>query len=145
MNQPDPSALINLSNFSSIKLELASTPSQGHLVNSTTGIKIPGTPGTGGCLSPANNHVLTKKKFQDSVREVDPNEQLDENVEEMLLQTVKGFIKRVVTAACQLAQHLKSSTLEAEDVQLHLGYQWNRRIPGFGSEEIQPYKKACTT
>lgn len=23
--------------------------------------------------------------------------------------------------------------------------QWNMWIPGFGSEEIRPYKKACTT
>ncbi|EPQ13226.1 Transcription initiation factor TFIID subunit 12 [Myotis brandtii] len=145
MNQFGPSALINLSNFSSIKPEPASTPPQGSMANSTTVVKIPGTPGSGGRLSPENNQVLTKKKLQDLVREVDPNEQLDEDVEEMLLQIADDFIESVVTAACQLARHRKSSTLEVKDVQLHLERQWNMWIPGFGSEEIRPYKKACTT
>ncbi|XP_021118857.1 transcription initiation factor TFIID subunit 12 isoform X3 [Heterocephalus glaber] len=120
MNQFGPSALINLSSFSSIKPEPASNPPQGPMANSTTVVKIPGTPGTGGRLSPESNQVLTKKKLQDLVREVDPNEQLDEDVEEMLLQIADDFIESVVTAACQLARHRKSSTLEVKDVQLHL-------------------------
>uniref|UniRef100_A0A3Q2I8N5 Transcription initiation factor TFIID subunit 12 n=2 Tax=Equus TaxID=9789 RepID=A0A3Q2I8N5_HORSE len=119
MNQFGPSALINLSNFSSIKPEPASTPPQASMANSTTVVKIPGTPGTGGRLSPENN--------------------------QMLLQIADDFIESVVTAACQLARHRKSSTLEVKDVQLHLERQWNMWIPGFGSEEIRPYKKACTT
>ncbi|XP_006887109.1 PREDICTED: transcription initiation factor TFIID subunit 12-like [Elephantulus edwardii] len=143
MNQFGPSALI--SNFSSIKLEPASTPPQGSMANSTTVVKLPGiTPGTGGRLSP-ENQVLTKTKWQDLVREVDPNEQLDEDLEEMLLQIADDFIENVVTAACQFARHRKSSTLEVKNVQLHLERQWNMWIPGFGSEEIRPYKKACTT
>uniref|UniRef100_H0YR34 Transcription initiation factor TFIID subunit 12 n=2 Tax=Taeniopygia guttata TaxID=59729 RepID=H0YR34_TAEGU len=145
MNQFGPSALINLSNFSSIKQEPGSTPPQSSMANSTTVAKMPGTPSGGGRLSPESNQVLTKKKLQDLVREVDPNEQLDEDVEEMLLQIADDFIESVVTAACQLARHRKSNTLEVKDVQLHLERQWNMWIPGFGSEEIRPYKKACTT
>ncbi|EDL80621.1 rCG31161, isoform CRA_b [Rattus norvegicus] len=57
MNQFGPSALINLSSFSSIKPEPASTPPQGSMANSTTVGKMPGTPGTGGRLSPENNQV----------------------------------------------------------------------------------------
>lgn len=64
---------------------------------------------------------------------------------QMLLQIADDFIESVVTAACQLARHRKSSTLEVKNVQLHLERQWNMWIPGFGSEEIRPYKKACTT
>ncbi|XP_074074022.1 transcription initiation factor TFIID subunit 12 isoform X1 [Macrotis lagotis] len=145
MNQFGPSALINLSNFSSIKPEPSNTPPQGSMANSTTVGKMPGPPGAGGRLSPESNQVLTKKKLQDLVREIDPNEQLDEDVEEMLLQIADDFIESVVTAACQLARHRKSNTLEVKDVQLHLERQWNMWIPGFGSEEIRPYKKACTT
>ncbi|XP_001520104.2 transcription initiation factor TFIID subunit 12 [Ornithorhynchus anatinus] len=145
MNQFGPSALINLSSFSSSKPEPTGTPPQGPMANSTAVVKIPGPPGPGGRLSPEGNQVLTKKKLQDLVREVDPNEQLDEDVEEMLLQIADDFIESVVTAACQLARHRKSNTLEVKDVQLHLERQWNMWIPGFGSEEIRPYKKACTT
>lgn len=54
-----------------------------------------------------------------------------------MLLIVDDFIESVVTAACQLARHRKSSTLECEkDVQLHLERQWNMWIPGFGSEEL---------
>ncbi|EHB10617.1 Transcription initiation factor TFIID subunit 12 [Heterocephalus glaber] len=96
MNQFGPSALINLSNFSSIKPEPASTPLRGSMANSTTVVKIPGTPGAGG-LSPEKNQVLTKK-LQILVREVDSNEQPDADVEEMLLQIADDFIESMVTS-----------------------------------------------
>nr|XP_013795528.1 PREDICTED: transcription initiation factor TFIID subunit 12 [Apteryx mantelli mantelli] len=64
MNQFGPSTLINLSNFSSIKPEPASTPPQSSMANSTTVAKMPGTPSGGGRLSPESNQVLTKKKLQ---------------------------------------------------------------------------------
>nr|KAF6319768.1 hypothetical protein mMyoMyo1_008505 [Myotis myotis] len=119
-NQFGPSALINLSNLSAIKPEPASTPPQGSMANSTTVVKIPGRPGSGGRLSPEDNQVLTKKKLQDLVREVDPNEELDEDVEEMLLPIADGFIESAVPAACQLARHRESSTLEVKGIQLYL-------------------------
>uniref|UniRef100_A0A8C2WY71 Transcription initiation factor TFIID subunit 12 n=1 Tax=Cyclopterus lumpus TaxID=8103 RepID=A0A8C2WY71_CYCLU len=116
------------------------------MANSTgTAVKVVGTPGPAGRTSPEGSQVLSKKKLQDLVREIDPNEQLDEDVEEMLLQIADDFIESVVTAACQLARHRKSNTLEVKDVQLHLERQWNMWIPGYGSDEIRPFKKACTT
>ncbi|KAG7216893.1 hypothetical protein INR49_001547 [Caranx melampygus] len=113
--------------------------------STTTAVKSLGGPGPAGRSSPEGSQVLSKKKLQDLVREIDPNEQLDEDVEEMLLQIADDFIESVVTAACQLARHRKSNTLEVKDVQLHLERQWNMWIPGFGSDEIRPFKKACTT
>ncbi|KAF7226873.1 transcription initiation factor TFIID subunit 12 [Nothobranchius furzeri] len=111
-----------------------------------TPIIVKGLPsGPAGRSSPEGSQVLSKKKLQDLVREIDPNEQLDEDVEEMLLQIADDFIESVVTAACQLARHRKSNTLEVKDVQLHLERQWNMWIPGYGSDEIRPFKKACTT
>ncbi|XP_077151760.1 transcription initiation factor TFIID subunit 12 isoform X1 [Ranitomeya variabilis] len=147
MNQFGASTLLNLSSFSSPTTMSASTTvkQEPTMANSTPGNKVSGTAAGGGRASPDSNQVLSKKKLHDLVREVDPNEQLDEDVEEMLLQIADDFIESVVSAACQLARHRKSNTLEVKDVQLHLERQWNMWIPGFGSEEIRPYKKACTT
>ncbi|GAB6026731.1 Transcription initiation factor TFIID subunit 12 [Chamberlinius hualienensis] len=92
-----------------------------------------------------NNQVLSKQRLQDLVREVDPNEQLDDDVEEMLLQIADDFIENVVTNSCLLAKHRKANTLEVKDVQLNLERNWNLWIPGFGSDELRPYKKSCVT
>ncbi|XP_028674592.1 transcription initiation factor TFIID subunit 12 [Erpetoichthys calabaricus] len=154
MNQFQSQPLINLSSYSStVKTETASTPPITTTMANNTAVaavaaaatKMPSAPGPAGRLSPEGTQVLSKKKLQDLVREIDPNEQLDEDVEEMLLQIADDFIESVVTAACQLARHRKSNTLEVKDVQLHLERQWNMWIPGFGSDEIRPYKKACMT
>lgn len=59
MNQFGPSTLINLSSFSSIKPEPASTPPQSSMANSTTMAKMPGTPSGGGRLSPESNQVIS--------------------------------------------------------------------------------------
>ncbi|CAH2221703.1 transcription initiation factor TFIID subunit 12 isoform X1 [Pelobates cultripes] len=149
MNQFGASTLINLSTFNPSTTTMSTSVAvkqEQTVANSTPGVKVPGTAAAGGGrTSPDANQVLTKKKLHDLVREIDPNEQLDEDVEEMLLQIADDFIESVVSAACQLARHRRSNTLEVKDVQLHLERQWNMWIPGFGSEEIRPYKKACTT
>lgn len=99
------------------------------------------------------------------VREVDPNEQLDEEVEELLLQIADDFIESTVNASCQLAKHRQATALDVTDVQMHLGMilfviffmkyfysifvylerQWNMWIPGFGTDELRPYKRAPVT
>lgn len=89
--------------------------------------------------------VLDKRRLQELVKEVDPLEQLDDEVEEVLLQIADDFIESVVSSSCQIAKHRKSNTLEVKDVQLHLERNWNMWIPGFGAEELRPYKKASTT
>jgi transcription initiation factor TFIID subunit 12 len=65
--------------------------------------------------------ILTRPRLQDLVREVDPTEQLDEEVEELLLQLTDDFVESTVSAACLLAKHRKASTVDVKDVQLHLG------------------------
>lgn len=89
--------------------------------------------------------VLDKRRLQELVKEVDPLEQLDDEVEEVLLQIADDFIESVVSSACQIAKHRKSNTLEVKDVQLHLERNWNMWIPGFGAEDLRPYKKASAT
>ncbi|CAI9716908.1 transcription initiation factor TFIID subunit 12-like [Octopus vulgaris] len=96
-------------------------------------------------VSPAESKVLDKRRLQELVKEVDPLEQLDEDVEEVLLQIADDFIENVVTNACQIAKHRKSNVLEVKDVQLHLERNWNMWVPGFGSEDLRPYKKAVVT
>lgn len=67
--------------------------------------------------------ILTKPRLQELVREIDPTEQLDEEVEELLLQIADDFVENTVNAACLLAKHRKVSKVEVKDVQLHLG-EW---------------------
>jgi len=97
--------------------------------DSTNGVNIP---------------VLTKQRLEDLVREVDPYEQLDDDVKDALLQYADEFIDSVADAACQLAKHRKANTLEAKDVQLALERNWNMWIPGFETDEFRPPKKSCT-
>lgn len=65
--------------------------------------------------------VLSRSRLQDLVKEVDPNEQLDEEVEELLLMIADDFIESTVNASCQLAKHRQASALDVMDVQMHLG------------------------
>ena len=44
--------------------------------------------------------VLDKKRLQELVKEVDPNEQLDEDVEELLLHIADDFIEQVGMERC---------------------------------------------
>ncbi|XP_037924722.1 transcription initiation factor TFIID subunit 12 isoform X2 [Hermetia illucens] len=93
----------------------------------------------------AQGPVLTKPRLQELVREVDPTEQLDEEVEELLLQIADDFVEDTVKAACAFAKHRKVSKIEVRDVQLHLERKWNMWIPGFGTDELRPYKRATVT
>ncbi|XP_041982754.1 transcription initiation factor TFIID subunit 12 [Aricia agestis] len=89
--------------------------------------------------------ILSKPRLQELVREVDPTVQLDEEVEEMLLQLADDFIDTTLNASCSLAKHRHAPTVELRDVQLHLERQWNMWIPGFGNDELRPYKRAAVT
>ena len=68
-----------------------------------------------------SSQVLTKRKLQDLLHEIDPTETMDDDVEEALLHIADDFIENVITASCQLAKHRRSSILDVKDVQLHLG------------------------
>ncbi|CAG0890850.1 unnamed protein product [Darwinula stevensoni] len=89
--------------------------------------------------------VMSKKSLHDLVQEVDPHEQLDEDVEDALLQIADQFIENLVSSSCMLAKHRKSSSLEVQDVQLVLERHWNMWIPGFGTEDIKSVKKSAST
>lgn len=79
-----------------------------------------------------------KQRLQDLVNEVDPDEQLDEDVEEVLLDLADGFIENVVSSACAIAKHRNSTSLEVEDVKLYLERKYKIWIPGFGESKPIP-------
>ncbi|KAJ1966281.1 Transcription initiation factor TFIID subunit 12 [Dipsacomyces acuminosporus] len=87
------------------------------------------------------SRILSKRKIQELVGEIDPTERLEPEVEDILCDIADEFIESVTSFACQLAKHRKSDTLEAKDLQLHLERNWNIRIPGFASEEIRSVRK----
>lgn len=96
--------------------------------------------------------LLTKPRLQELVREVDPNEQLDEEVEDCLLQIADEFVENVINGSCLLAKHRiqngqpnRENKVEVKDVQLFLERNWNLWIPGFGTEELRPYKRTTVT
>jgi len=93
----------------------------------------------------SHSQILTKRKLQDLLHEIDPTETMDDDVEEVLLQIADDFIENVISSSCQIAKHRKSNTLEVKDVQLHLDRNWNMWIPGYGSEDLRPYKKLPST
>uniref|UniRef100_A0A182XVK3 Transcription initiation factor TFIID subunit 12 n=1 Tax=Anopheles stephensi TaxID=30069 RepID=A0A182XVK3_ANOST len=107
---------------------------------SASGTSASGTSGTD-----STTQLLMKPRLQELVREIDPTEQLDEEVEELLLQIADDFVENTVNAACLLAKHRKVPKVEVRDVQLHLERNWNMWIPGFGTDELRPYKRATVT
>nr|CAB3474871.1 unnamed protein product [Digitaria exilis] len=83
--------------------------------------------------------------------QIDPNEKLDPEVEDVLMDIAEDFVESVTTFACSLAKHRKSNTLEAKDVLLHAALlfsmaerSWNITLPGFSGDEIKLYKKQHT-
>lgn len=120
----------------------SSSGSSGQKNSSSVGA---GSSGSGAQPPDTATQILTKPRLQELVREIDPTEQLDEEVEELLLQIADDFVENTVNAACLLAKHRKVAKVEVRDVQLHLERNWNMWIPGFGTDELRPYKRATVT
>lgn len=107
--------------------------SQGNSMSS--GNQLPQTP----------NVIMTRKCLQDLVKQVDPNEQLDEDVEDLLLGYAEEYFEQMVEGACAIAAHRKGSAVEVKDLQTHLERNSGIWLPGFGSEEAKPFKRAPVT
>lgn len=99
------------------------------------------TAATDANASETGTRLLTKRSIHELVAQIDPNEKLDPEVEDVLIDIAEDFVESVTTFACSLAKHRKSSTLEAKDVLLHAERSWNITLPGFSGDEIKLYKK----
>lgn len=89
--------------------------------------------------------VLTKQRLQDLVRETDPTLNLEEEVEEIILGYVDEFIDRCLNGAALIAKNRHVNTIEVKDVQQFLNRNFNMWTPGFGTDELKPYKRSLTT
>ncbi|CAG2109431.1 unnamed protein product [Medioppia subpectinata] len=81
--------------------------------------------------------ILDKKRLHELVQEVDPSEQLEEEVEDTLLTIADEFIESLVYTSALFAKHRKSTTLDVRDVHLALEKNWQMWIPGFGVDDHQ--------
>lgn len=54
-------------------------------------------------------------------KHVDPNAQLDEEVEDWLLSYSDNFLEQVIEGACAIAAHRKATSLEVQDIETYLG------------------------
>lgn len=88
--------------------------------------------------------VLSKSRLADLIREIDTNLHLEDDVEEFLLKYVDEFIDRVINGACMIAKHRQDSTIEVKDIQQFLIRNYDIWIPGFGTDELKPYKRNAT-
>ena len=127
-------------------------------VNENAGsLKTPASATSTGASMGDDNQVLDKKRLQELVKEVDPNEQLDEDVEDLLLHIADDFIEQTVMASCSLAKHRRAPAVEVKDVQLVLEKKWNMWIPAVGAsgssavggsgeqDPIRPFKRSATS
>ncbi|CAZ85918.1 unnamed protein product [Tuber melanosporum] len=85
--------------------------------------------------------LLSKRKLEELVKQIDPEERLDPDVEEAILELVDEFIDSIATSACKMAKLRGSDTLDLKDVQIILERNWNIRIPGYAADEIRTVRK----
>ncbi|EWC45040.1 hypothetical protein DRE_06320 [Drechslerella stenobrocha 248] len=92
-------------------------------------------------LDEASGGLLSKRKLHELVRQIDPDESLDPEVEESILELTEDFVDTLLTFACRMAKHRGSDTLDIRDVQMILERNWNIRIPGYSMDDIRTVRK----
>jgi transcription initiation factor TFIID subunit 12 len=99
-------------------------------------------PLTGGLASSDANEILSKPKLRELVRQIAPNERLEPDVEEVLIEIANDFLENMVASGTALARHRQSDTLEIKDIALYLERNWDMKIPGYSHIlEDRTYKR----
>ena len=145
VNAEHASPAPNLGTLSSVVMHSPLTTALAGGNNSSSLSPSPTTQSVQSKSTEGHSQILTRPRLQDLVREVDATEQLDDEVEELLLQLADDFVESTVNAACVFAKHRHANTVDIKDVQLHLERNWNMSIPGFGTDDLRPYKRATVT
>ncbi|KAK4871829.1 hypothetical protein RN001_015953 [Aquatica leii] len=143
-----------------IATALAHTPSNVDQMNEMkTGIVVEGIPIVGvpnipvqaaRNVQPSTNlvenvsQILTKPRLNDLVRDTDPTLILEEDIEEALLVYTDDFVTRILDGAAAIAKHRHVHTIEVKDVQQFLTRNYGIWAPGFGTDELRPYKRSLT-
>jgi len=99
-------------------------------------------------MMPDDNEIISKRKLHELVAQLSPNEKLDTEVEEVLIEFIEDFIEQVTSSACNLAKHRNSNVLEVKDLVCLLERNWNIKIPGYGSattDTVKSYKRPFTS
>lgn len=89
--------------------------------------------------------ILSKQRLQDLVRDTDSTLTLEDEVEEIILNYVDEFVDRCLNGAALIAKNRHVNTIEVKDVQQFLNRNYNMWTPGFGTDELRPYKRSLTT
>ncbi|KAL1461172.1 hypothetical protein WDU94_013097 [Cyamophila willieti] len=95
--------------------------------------------------STPNDQILGKDKLDELMRQVDSTLQIDDEVYDTFSEIANDFVDNIVLKACQLAKHRGSTTLDPKDIQFVLAKDWNINIPGYGTDELKPYKRPMAT
>ncbi|KAF5285274.1 hypothetical protein FQR65_LT13288 [Abscondita terminalis] len=90
------------------------------------------------------SQILTKPRLNDLVRDMDPTLILEEDIEEALLTYTDDFINRTLDGATAIAKHRNVHTIEVKDVHQFLTRNYGIWAPGFGTDELRPYKRSLT-
>lgn len=61
----------------------------------------------------------------------------DNTITQVLLEIGDEFIDSCIEFGCRMARHRKARKLEVQDIQFHLGREYNINIPGFSSDAIR--------
>ncbi|KAI8916022.1 transcription initiation factor TFIID subunit A-domain-containing protein [Gorgonomyces haynaldii] len=86
--------------------------------------------------------LLPKEQLRIALQHIDPEQRLDPDVEDVLVDLASEFVMNVTEHAIKMARLRESDVLEPVDVTGLLERKYDIRVPGFGDEvEIVKKKK----